>query len=268
MAGHCNSPTRLRRMRTTTRTLTLMFVAALCAACAGTSGERDRRREMTAEQLYADARSAMQVGNWRTAVQRLEDLDSRYPFGPYAQQAQLDLLFAYYQARDTASATSAADRFIRQNARHPKLDYVYYMKGLVNFSAELGFLREAFAAPLSERDASTAKQAFDDFNEMIKRFPDSQYANDARQRMIYLRNRLAEFEMHVANYYVSRKAWLAAANRARYIIENFPGADIQGDALELMVNCYRELKMPELEKEAMAVLTLNYPEKARALGQG
>ncbi len=246
------------------RLLCLLVAAVLVTGCATTAEDREqRRREQTAQQLYASARESMQVGNWNSAIEKLENLDSRYPFGPFSQQAQLDLIYAYYQNRDTPSAVAAADRFIRQNPRHPHLDYVYYMKGLVNYYSELGFLREAFAATLSERDASTAEKAFKDFAELIKLYPDSQYAADARQRMIYLRNRLADFELHAANYYTQRKAWLAAANRARRVVENFPGVDASADALVMMVRCYRELNLPELEKEAHDVLALNFPDRMK-----
>lgn len=253
-------------VRMLSRLLCLLFAAIVITGCATTAEEREqRRRDQSAQQLYASARESMQVGNWKTAIEKLENLDSRYPFGPFSQQAQLDLMYAYYQNRDTPSAVAAADRFIRQNPRHPNLDYVYYMKGLVNYYSELGFLREAFAASLSERDASTADKAFKDFSELIKLFPDSQYAADARQRMIYLRNRLADFELHAANYYTQRKAWLAAANRARNVIEHFPNVNATADALVMLVRCYHELNLPELEKESHDVLALNFPDRLKDL---
>jgi len=244
------------------RPLTLMMViGALLAGCAGES-EYERRRDRTAQELYAAARESLELENYKTAITKLEDLDSRYPFGPYSQQAQLDLLYAYYRNGDAPPATASADRFIRQNPRHPNLDYVYYMKGLVNFSAELGAFKEVLSAPFSERDASTAKQAFDDFAEFLKRYPDSKYSADAQQRMIYLRNRLAEYELHVANYYIDRQAWMAAVNRARYVVDHFPGATSTAEALALMVRCYHELGLPVQKEEAQKVLALNYPQKA------
>lgn len=253
-------------VRMLSRLLCLFLAAMIVTGCATTAEEREqRRRDQSAQQLYASARESMQVGNWKTAIEKLENLDSRYPFGPFSQQAQLDLMYAYYQNRDTPSAVAAADRFIRQNPRHPNLDYVYYMKGLVNYYSELGFLREAFAASLSERDASTAEKAFKDFSELIKLYPDSQYAADARQRMIYLRNRLADFELHAATYYTQRKAWLAAANRARNVIEHFPNVNATADALVMLVQCYRELNLPELEKESHDVLALNFPDRLKDL---
>jgi len=264
MPRYSSNPGQLVHMLS--RLLYLLFAALVITGCATTAEDREqRRREQSAQQLYASAREAIQVGNWKTAIERLENLDSRYPFGPFSQQAQLDLIYSYYQNRDTPSAVAAADRFIRQNPRHPNLDYVYYMKGLVNYFAELGFLREAFAASLSQRDASTADKAFKDFGELLKLYPDSQYGADARQRMIYLRERLAEFELHAANYYTQRKAWLAAANRARNVIENFPGSASSADALVMLVRCYRELQLPELEKQSLDVLALNFPDRLKDL---
>lgn len=248
-------------LKTWRAVVTVLVATALLAGCAGES-EYERRRDKTAQELYAAARESLELENFKTAITKLEDLDSRYPFGPFSQQAQLDLLYAYYRNGDAPPATAAADRFIRQNPRHPNLDYVYYMKGLVNFSAELGAFKEVLSAPLSERDASTAKQAFDDFSEFLKRYPDSQYAADAHQRMIYLRNRLADAELHVAHYYIKRNAWMAAANRARYVVEHFPGATNTAEALAIMVRSYHELGLPVQKEEAQKVLALNYPQKA------
>lgn len=262
MVGYSSNPTKFGRMLIKKfSALALLAVLVLSGCASNREAYEQRRKEQSAQQLYAEAQSSMKVGNWRTAVERLERLDSLYPFGPFSQQAQLDLLYAYYQNNDTESAVSAADRFIRQNPRHPHLDYVHYMKGLVHFYSELGFLREAFAAELSQRDATTASTSFRDFAELIKRYPDSIYAADARQRMIYLRDRLAAHEMHVADYYVKRKAWLAAANRARNVIEQFPGASNTPEALVLMVQSYEKLGMTELANESRKVLEFNYPDR-------
>lgn len=242
--------------------ISIIGLAALfLVACTSSDYEADRKKNKPAHELYAEAAESLEVGNWKSAIDKLEALDSRFPFGPYSQQAQLDLVYAYYRSGDATPGNAAAERFIRQNAHHPHLDYVYYMKGMINFSAEFGSLKEVLAAPVSERDASTAKKAFDDFAEMLKRFPDSAYANDARQRMIYLRNRLAESEMHAAYYYVKRKAWTAAANRARYVVDHFPGANVTPDALVMLVKCYKALELPYQADEAMKMLKFNYPQR-------
>jgi outer membrane protein assembly factor BamD len=216
-------------------------------------------RGLSAKELYDKAMSNISSNNYKQAVQRLENLDSRFPFGVYAEQAQLSLIYAYYKNRDSASAISQADRFIRQHPKHAFVDYAYYMKGMVNFSAEIGFFQEAFSAKLEERDAATARQSFRDFSELVKRFPASTYANDARKRMIYLRNRLARYEIHVARYYMQRKAYLAAANRAKYVIEHFPKSASNADALAIMVNAYDILGLATLAEKSRRTLLLNYP---------
>ncbi|QGX41346.1 outer membrane protein assembly factor BamD [Permianibacter aggregans] len=262
MGRYSSNPAKIGRMLIKKFSVVVVLAVLILSGCA-TSREahEQRRKEQSAQQLYTEAQSSMKVGNWRTAVEKLERLDSLYPFGAFSQQAQLDLIYAYYQNNDTESAVSAADRFIRQNPRHSHLDYVYFMKGLVHFYSELGFLREAFAAELSQRDASTASKAFGDFAELIKRYPDSPYAADARQRMVYLRDRLAAHELHVADYYIKREAWLAAANRARNVIEHFPGAANTPEALIIMVESYEKLGMTELANESRKVLAHNYPNR-------
>lgn len=230
----------------------------------GCSGKKEviteAQRINNAFKLYEKAQFSMLSGNYRTAVQYLERLDSLYPFGAYSHQAQLDLVYSYYRLNDLASGIAASDRFIRQNPRHKDLEYAYYMKGLINFSSETGVGKSLFAAPLSERDASTARQSFEDFAELIRLFPNSKYAKDAQQRMIYLRNRLAEYELHVANYYMKREAFQAAASRARYVVDHYPQTPSIPYALKMMVVAYDLLELPDLSENARRVLLLNYPE--------
>lgn len=237
------------------------ILIAIISACSG-------KKEMTAEaqrmnnafKLYEKAQYSMLSGNYRSAVGYLERLDSLYPFGAYSHQAQLDLIYSYYKLSDFASGIAAAERFIRQNPRHKDLEYAYYMKGLINFSAESGIGKDLFSAPLSERDASTARQSFDDFAELIRLFPNSKYAKDAQKRMVFLRNRLAEYELHVANYYMKRAAYQAAAARARYVVDHFPKTPSVPYALQMMVVAYDLLQLPELSENSRRVLLLNYPD--------
>ncbi len=242
-----------------------LFIGILLAAViAGCSGKKEvvteAQRLTNAFKLYEKAQFSMLSGNYRTAVQYLERLDSLYPFGAYSHQAQLNLVYSYYKLNDLASGIAAADRFIRQNPRHTDLDYAYYMKGLINFSSETGFGKSLFSAPMSERDASTARQSFEDFAELIRLFPNSRYAKDAQQRMVYLRNRLAEYELHVANYYMKREAYQAAAARARYVVDHYPKTPSIPYALRMMVVAYDLLELEELSDNARRVLMLNYPE--------
>ncbi len=242
--------------------ITLLLLLTVLGACSSTS-EKDSFQtfpELDARELYETALTSLKNGNYQAAIRRLEALDLRYPFGAYSQQSQLDLIFAYHKHGDTASALSTADRFIRQNPRHPNVDYAYYMKGVVNFVSEVGFFQEMFSAKLSQRDASSARQAFEDFSELVRRFPDSHYIADARQRMIFLRNRLAEYEIHVAKYYMTREAYLAAANRAKYVVEHYPKTPSVAKALDIMVTAYEILELSELADKARQVLEYNYPD--------
>jgi outer membrane protein assembly factor BamD len=165
---------------------------------------------------------------------------------------------------DSENALSTADRFIRQNPRHPNVDYAYYMKGLIKFNNEVGFFQSLFAADLSQRDASSAREAFEHFSELMRRFPESKYAADARQRMIFLRNRLAEYELHVARFYMSREAYLAAANRAKYVVEHFPKTPAVKEALTIMITAYDLLELDDLAEQTREVLEFNYPNSSRS----
>lgn len=249
------------------RALILIFSSLLLISCATTSDLDDIDVPLAddAFKLYENSQTALRAGNYRSAIEYLEKLDSLYPFGPYSHQAQLSLIFAYYKSSDNASAISAADRFIRQNPNHPDVDYAYYMKGLTNFTSEVGFFRDLLSAGLHERDAASARQSFGDFAELVRKFPNSQYAKDARQRMIFLRNQLATYELHVANYYMQRQAYIAAANRARYVVENYPKTTAVPDALMVMATAYDILNLNELATKAKNTLKLNYPEKAKQL---
>ena len=238
-----------------------LILITLLTACSSSDKDVTGAGKMNnAFKLFEKAQLSMHSGNYRSAVEYLERLDGLYPFGAYSHQAQLNLIFSYYRLSDYASGVSAAERFIRQNPRHKDLDYAYYMKGLINFSTETGFGKELFSAPLSERDAGTARQSFDDFAELIRLFPNSKYAKDAQKRMIYLRNRLADYELHVAGYYMQREAYLAAANRAKYVVDHYPRTPAVPKALEMMVITYNLLDLPELAENSRRVLLLNYPD--------
>ena len=214
----------------------------------------------SAKRLYDEARSALDSGNYQTAIEYYEKLDSRYPFGPYAQQGHMEIVYAYYKGDEPASAIAAADRFTKLHPRHPNVDYVYYVKGLTNFNQGKGMLHGILPTDDSQRDPGAARQAFNDFSELVQRFPESEYAADAAQRMVYLRNTLAEYELHVARYYMRREAYVAAANRAKYVIENYQRTPSVPDALVLMANAYREMELYDLSADALRVLEHNYPE--------
>ncbi|MFT6734449.1 MAG: outer membrane protein assembly factor BamD [Polaribacter sp.] len=239
----------------------LVFITLFVAACSDDNSRSSEAIKINnAFKLYEKAQYSMHSGNYRSAVEYLERLDGLYPFGAYSHQAQLNLIYSYYQLNDFGSGIASADRFIRQNPRHKDLDYAYYMKGLINYSTETGFGKELFSAPIEERDAGATRQAFDDFAELVRLFPNSQYAKDARQRMVHLRNRLAKYELHVANYYMKREAYLAAANRAKYVVDHYPKTPSVPHALDMMQIAYNLLDLTDLAENSRRVLLLNYPD--------
>lgn len=249
----------------TLRLVALAAVGILLAAC----GKDDLEREdgKTAAELYAEAKNHMDHSAYEQAVRSYKTLQTRYPFGRYAEQAQLEMAYVYYRAGHPERALATADRFIRTYPSHPNVDYAYYIRGLTNYEQKIGMLERLMPNRARDRDQSAAIEAFNDFDELTRRFPDSRYAPDARQRMVFLRNNLAQYEVDVARYYLRRKAYIAAANRARYLLETYPGSPESGGALEVMHIAYTELGMQELADDAMRVLELNYPDHPYITGK-
>ena len=218
------------------RQLFLILITTFLFACAG--ADKDETAEFSAKELYEEAQSAIDAAEFQTAVKHLETLEARYPFDPYAKQAQLDIAYAYYKFEELDSATSAVERFARLHPRDPHMDYVYYLKGLINFNRGQGILDAWFPREPSRHDPAVLEQAFNDFATLVRRFPDSTYAGDASQRMIYLRNQLAEKEIRIAKFYIERKSWLSAAKRGKAVIERFPNTIWTKDALNIMLLSY------------------------------
>ena len=214
----------------------------------------------TEQELYRTAQQGLRSGNYDEALKRLQLLESRFPFGRYGEQAQLETIYAHFMAFDADLARSAADRFIRLHPQHPRVDYAYYLKGLAAYNKDRGLLDRVLPTSLARRDPGAARQSFDDFSELLRRHPDSPYAADARQRMLFLRNVLAQSEVEVARYYIRRGALVAAANRGRYVIENYPQTPATPDALAIMIEAYARLGQPDLANDALRVLALNYPQ--------
>lgn len=219
------------------------------------------REDFTAspEAMYKQAQKFGDEGSFGAAIKVYEGLNARYPFSDAARQSRLDLIYAYYRQHEKDSAIDAADTFIRENPTHPRIDYAYYMKGLVYFERDPNFLERWFKVDISERPPSDQRKSFDAFQRVISQYPNSQYAADARQRMVYLRNRLADYEMHVADYYVRRGAYVAALARARSVLETYDGSPRTREALEISLNCYRKLGMNDLADDTAKVLASNYP---------
>jgi len=243
--------------------LILLIVAAAASAGCGLLGEEsDPTRDWSAQRLYDTAKSNLDRGAYEEATDYYDKLEVRYPFGPLAMQAQLDLIYAYYKSDKPSEALAAADRFIKLHPRHPNVDYAYYLKGLVRFEQGKSLLDRFVAKDLSQHDAGTALQSFRAFEELVQRFPASRYGDDSRQRMVYLKNLLAMHEIHVARWYLKREAWLASANRARHVIENYQGTPAVADALAVLALAYRKLELNDLSADAARVLRLNFPDHA------
>ncbi len=246
----------------------LLIALAIAMAVSGCNRDKEPIEDgRSAPELYAEAKGYLDKKAYDRAVRGYKMLQTRYPFGRYAEQAQLEIAYAYFKTGQPEQALATADRFIRTYPSHPNVDYAYYIRGLTNYEQKVGFLERMMPSRIRDRDQTAALEAFRDFDELCRRFPDSRYAPDARQRMIFLRNNLSFYEIDVARYYLRRGAYVAAANRARYLLETFPETPEAGNALEVMHIAYTELGMPELADDALRVLELNYPDHPYVSGQ-
>jgi len=239
------------------RSLIIILSAITLVGCAWMDKQVDTTRDWSASKLYSEAASELDSGNYETAIEYYEKLEARYPFGRYAMQSQLDVAYAHYRAEEPEAALAAADRFIKLYPANPYVDYAYYLKGIVNYNRSVGFLDRFVPSDPSQRDPGSALDAFQDFRVLVTRFPDSKYTPDARQRMLYLRNNLAKYEVHVARYYMKRGAYLAAANRSAFVVEHFQRTSAVESALEVMVDAYEALGEPKLAADARRVLEIN-----------
>jgi len=223
------------------------------------SSDEDEYANWTAEKFRTEAKAAVDAGSYEKAIKLYEALESRYPFGEDSAQTELDIAYAYFKNNDPDSAITAADRFIKMNPRSPGVDYAYYLKGLVNYNRGIGFIDRFLPTDTSQRDPGTARDALNNFEELIRRFPQSKYVPDARLRMIALKNNLAMYEVHVARYYIKRRAYVAAANRASTVIEKYQRTTAVPYALLVLQEAYTKLDMLDLAKDATRVYELNYP---------
>lgn len=210
--------------------------------------------------LWREGLRSMDVSNWPRAIAIMQQIEAQFPFGQFAAQSQLELIFAYYKNSEPAAARAAADRFIRLYPDHASLDYAYYMRGMAYYSEDARILARYMPTDPSKRDPGKARESFSDFSQLISRFPNSPYAPDARARMIYLRNLLAAYEVHVSEFYIERQAFLSALNRARYVVENFQGTPVIPRALEIVVEMYLRLGLNDLADASLAILKQNYPD--------
>lgn len=253
------------------RSLWLLSLCALLAVagCAGRGSDRQQRlARFSPESLYDQGRKAIRVGDYGEAVNIYEALTARYPFTSESRQGRLDIIYAYYKLGEKESARDAADTYIRENPASARLDYAYYVRGLVDFERTPYAVERWLNVDLSNRPPQTARDSIQALRTVVTRFPKSPYAADARRRMVYMRNRLAEYELRVAEHYMQRGAWVAAAQRARQTIEEFDGAPAIRDALRIMIYCYRKLDYADLAENTEKVFHENFPSESSELKRG
>ena len=247
----------------------LLLAVATVVLASGCGNRRDRIVASAGpEELYERGTNSMRSGNYPTALAYYQQLEARYPFSNVTRQAQLDMIYVYYRARQPESAVDAANEFEQENPTHPRVDYCLYMKGLIYFDAAPNFIERMFRVDMSERPPRDTMQAFATFDELIRRFPESEYIPDARQRMVFLRNRLAEYENHVASYYIDRGAYVAAVNRAKFAIEHYPGAPALDESLTLMARAYSLLGLSDLAADAQRVFNVNFESPPEPVSPG
>jgi len=222
--------------------------------------KEEKTESLAVEALYAEAKQQLERSNYNQAGRYYTRLIARFPFGPYSEQAQLEVAFVQYKMGKAEDATSSIDRFIRTYPRHPHIDYAYYLKAVINFDRDVSLLTRLARTDLSARDLNGPTQSFNDFHEVIRRYPNSRYAADSRQRMVYLRNQLARHELNIGLYYLRRGAYVASANRGKFLLENYPQSQYEGDAVALMASSYNSLGQKTLADDARRVLEKNYPQ--------
>jgi outer membrane protein assembly factor BamD len=253
-----NPPRFLARLQRQARQVVLFSTLAVLSACAGTDETYDAAQDL--QDAYDQAQTSIRNGNYRRGIQVLEIIQARYPFSDIARQVQLDLMYAYYKSGAPELAIEAADTFVRENPIHPRVDYALYIKGLSYFDDDPGILERWFRKDTNKRPPKDVEQAYQAFRRLVERYPASEYAPDAQQRIVYLKNRLASYENWVADYYLRRGAYVAAVNRAKSALEAYNGADSNEESLRIMIAAYEELGMNDLAADAQRVLELNFPD--------
>ena len=250
----------LQRARGLTRAVSLSAVMGLLllSGCSLLPEQIDMTKDWSAQRFYSEARAAMMDGDYEKSIDYYEKLQARFPYGVQAQQAQVDIIYAYYKYNEEESAIAAADRFIKLHPRHPNVDYVYYMRGLVRYNQGQDLLSKLIPQEPSERDPKSMREAFQYFSELVEKYPASKYAEDARQRLVFTRNALAMHEVHVARFYMGREAWVAAASRANTVIENYQRTKAVKEAIQILAEAYDKMGMPELAADARRVYQMNY----------
>lgn len=255
-------------MKRSVTALAAILLALTLGGCGWFGDKKDEKKDWTAQQYYQAAKEEFDNRNWEASIKLYEQLESKFPFGRFAQQAQLEIAYAYYKQGETAQATSSVDKFIKTHPNHANIDYALYLKALINFKEDLGPLAGVARQDLADRDPKAARESFEGFKELVTRFPEGRYTSDARDRMAYLIEALARHEIKVARYYLDRGAHLAAVNRAQGAIARFPNSPIQREALDITIEAYDRMGMADLRDDARKVLAKNFPaDRMAAQGQ-
>ncbi|MEZ8810456.1 outer membrane protein assembly factor BamD [Vibrio alginolyticus] len=236
------------------QTLTGLLAVSLLFGCAS---KEEIVPDVPPSELYADAQISLQSGNWLSAIEKLEALDSRYPFGAYSEQVQLDLIYAYYKNDDLALGLATISRFMRLNPTHEKMDWVLYMRGLSHMAQDRNFMHDLFSVDRSDRDPEPVKKAFDDFKKLLQRYPNSPYAEDSQKRMVALKNRLANYDLATADFYLRREAWVAAINRSQELQKAYPDTEAARKSLTIQLEAYKQLGLEDAVARTEKLIELN-----------
>ncbi len=248
------------------RYILALLLGLLIAACGLLPEGQDETKGWSAQKIYNEAKDNLNSRNYDQAIKYYQKLESRYPYGRFAQQAQLEIAYAYYKDSEPAQAVTAAERFIKLHPNHPNVDYAYYLRGLANFNDDLGWAGYVTGQDLTERDPKAANDAFQAFKDLVTRYPESRYTPDSIARMNYLLNALASHEVHVARFYMKRSAYVAAANRVQFALKTYPQAPANEEGLVILVQAYDALGMNDLRGDAERVLKKNFPNSAYLKG--
>lgn len=240
--------------------LLLLLSTLLLSGCSFFSKDEIKTEESWgADRIYSEAKASLNVADYSSAIKYYNQIETRFPFGAYAQQALLESAYANYKLKEPDIAIATLDRFLRVYPLNPNIDYAYYLRGLTNFKRGFGLVQRYVPRDETQRDPGSARMALKDFTTLVTRYPKSKYSEDATQHIVYLRNNLARHEVNIATYYMRRNAYLAAANRGRYVVENYARTPAVPDALVIMAKAYKVLGIDDLSADALRVLKKNYP---------
>ncbi|HKU70136.1 MAG TPA: outer membrane protein assembly factor BamD [Burkholderiales bacterium] len=241
------------------RNILAVIFGVLLGACGLLPDQVDETRGWSVQKLYSEAKTELNSSNYEQAIKYYEKLEARYPYGRYAQQAQIEIAYAYYKNKDSAQAMAATERFIKLHPNHPNVDYAYYLKGLISFNDDMGWLGYFSGQDMTERDSKAARESFDAFKDLATRYPDSKYTPDSIDRLNYLVNALASHEIHVARYYLGRGAYVASVNRVQYSLKTYPRAPANEEGMVILVKAYDAMGARDLRDDAERVMMKNFP---------